>query len=109
MDHIKRIQRAIDFIEANLKEELSAESIAQAACFSMGHFQRVFSSIVGDSVKEHVRKRRMASALIELGSTDRRILDIAVDHHFESQESFTRAFKVHFGKTPGECRKEGIQ
>ena len=105
MEHNGRIQRAIDYIEENLKDELPIESIAGVACFSMWHFQRVFGAIVGDSVKEYVRKRRLASALSELTSTDRRILDIAVDHQFESQESFTRAFKAVYGKTPGECRK----
>lgn len=110
MDHIKRIQRAIDYIEEHLKEdELSTKSIAEVACYSMWHFQRVFSSIVGDSVKEYIRKRRLASALIELNSTGRRILDIAIGHQFESQESFARAFKAHFGRTPGECRNEGAQ
>lgn len=109
MDHIKRMQRAIEFIEGNLREDLSTEAIAKEACFSMWHFQKVFSSIVGDSVKEYVRKRRLTSALIELGTADRRILDIAVDYQFDSQESFTRAFKAHFGFTPGECRKEGIK
>jgi AraC family transcriptional regulator len=103
------MQRAIDYIEEHLKDELSTESIAEVACFSMWHFQTVFGSIVGDTVKEYVRKRRLASALVELGSTDRRILDIAIDHQFESQESFTRAFKALYGKTPGECRKEGVK
>ncbi len=109
MDHIGRIQRAIEFIEENLKEDLPTEAIAKEACFSMWHFQTVFSSVVGDSVKEYVRKRRLTSALIELGTADRRIIDIAVDYQFDSQESFTRAFKAHFKRTPGECRKEGIK
>lgn len=51
----------------------------------------------------------MTSALIELGSSNRRIIDIAIDYQFESQESFTRAFKLMFGLTPGDCRKRGIQ
>lgn len=109
MDHIGRIQRAIEFIEENLKEDLSTETIAMEACFSMWHFQKVFSSVVGDSVKEYVRKRRLTSALIELGTSDRRIIDIAIDYQFDSQASFTRAFKAHFGYTPGDCRKEGIK
>lgn len=109
MDHIERIQRAIDYIEEHLKEELPTESIADVACFSMWHFQRVFGAVVGDSVKEYVRKRRLASALFELDSTDRRILDIAIDHQFESQESFTRAFKAVYRMTPGGCRKNGVK
>ena len=108
MDHLTRIQKAIDFVEDNLREELATEQIAKVAAFSMWHFQTVFSSIVGDSVKGYVRGRRLTAAMTDLGSTGRRIIDIAMDYQFESQESFSRAFKSMFGRTPGECRKQGI-
>jgi AraC family transcriptional regulator len=45
--------------------------------------------------------------VIALGTTDRRIIEIALEAGFESQESFTRAFKAMFGKTPGDCRHDG--
>ncbi len=35
----------------------------------------------------------------------KRILDIALDLQYESQESFTRAFKNEYGITPGKYRK----
>jgi AraC family transcriptional regulator len=108
MDHLVRIQRAIDYIEEHLKAEIPFENVAQAAALSPWHFQRVFSSVVGQTLKEYIRKRRLTSALIELGTTDRRILDIALDYQFESQESFSRAFKTLFARTPGECRRQGI-
>src|SRR6185295_944365 len=106
MEHVERVQRAVDFIEAHLKEELQTEAIAKAAAFSMWHFQRIFSASVGDSLKVYVRKRRLTQALLELQSTDRRILDVALDYQFESQEAFTRAFKGAFGVNPGELRKQ---
>lgn len=109
MDHLTRLQRAIDYIEDHLKDDLPTEAIAKEACFSMWHFQKIFSSMVGDTLKEYVRKRRLTSALIELGTTEKRIIDLAVDYQFESQESFTRAFKAAFGLPPGECRRLGIK
>jgi len=108
MDHLVRVQRAIDFIEDHLKDDLPTDVIAKEACFSMWHFQKVFSAAVGESLKDYVRKRRLTSASVELCTSERRILDIAVDYQFESQESFTRAFKAMFGLNPGECRKQGI-
>lgn len=106
MEHLLRVQRAIDYIEENLREELSIEKIAKVACFSMWHFQRIFCATVGEPCKEYVRKRRLSRALVELQTTERRILDIAVDYGFESQESFTRAFKAMYLKSPGQCRKD---
>jgi AraC family transcriptional regulator len=105
MDHLRQIQRAVDYIEDHLYEDLSVGTIAKVAGFSKWHFQMVFSSAVGDTLKEYIRKRRLTAAIIALGTTERRILDIALDAGFESQESFTRAFKTMFHKTPGDCRK----
>jgi len=108
MDHLTRVQRAIDFIEQHLREEIHLEAVARAGGLSFWHFQRVFRAAVGVTLKEYVRDRRLTSALIDLGSTDRRILEIALDYQFESQESFSRAFKSLFHRTPGDCRRRGI-
>ncbi len=107
MDHLGQIQRAVDYIEDHLNGDLNVDVISKVAGFSRWHFQTVFSAAVGDSLKEYIRTRRLTKAMSELAS-DKRILDIALDAGFESQESFTRAFKLMFGSTPGECRKAGI-
>jgi AraC family transcriptional regulator len=107
-DHIERVQRALDYIDDHLCDELTIETLAGTAAFSTWHFQRVFSAMVGEPVMSYVRRRRLASAMIELATTRRRIIEIAWDHCFESQESFTRAFKSTFGITPGHCRRHGV-
>ena len=107
MNHLEQIQRAVDYIEDHLNDDLEVESIAKVAGFSRWHFQTVFSAAVGDSLKEYIRSRRLSKAMIELG-TDKRIVEIAMDAGFESQESFSRAFKQVFQLTPGEFRKKGI-
>ena len=106
MTHLEQIQRAVDFIEEHLHDELNVDDIARAAGFSRWHFQLVFSSAVGDTLKEYIRARRLTHAMHEL-QTEKRLIDIALDAGFESQESFTRAFKNMYQQTPGECRKNG--
>ena len=109
MEHLTQVQRAVDYIEDHLQDDLSVDQIADVACFSRWHFQMVFSSAVGETLKDYIRKRRLSNALIALGTGDERILDIALNAGFESQESFTRAFKNMFGVNPGECRKRGTE
>ncbi len=58
---------------------------------------------------EYVRKRRLAEAADELLDGSRRIIDIALDYHFQSQEAFTRAFKRSFSLTPHAYRKKGAR
>ena len=106
MTHIEQVQRAIDYIESHLNDELDIDVIAKEAAFSRWHFQMVFSSIIGESVKAYIRKRRLSLSFKRLKNENHRILDIALDAGFESQEAFSRAFKNQFGMNPGDCRKE---
>lgn len=99
------IQKTINWIESNLHEQITAEIIEEISGFSKYHFHRVFQTSVGLSVSEYIRIRRLANAASALMNTDERILDIALYYHFESQESFTRAFKKLYGFPPGQYRK----
>jgi AraC family transcriptional regulator len=109
MPYLQMVQRAVDFIEAHLHEEFTVASVARAAGLSRWHFQVIFSAVVGDTLKEYVRKRRLTAAAVALSESDGRIIDIGLDAGFESHEAFTRAFKSMFGITPNACRKGGAK
>lgn len=103
-----QIQRVIDYIEEDVMERRTLAELASVAKFSEYHFHRVFQSMVGDSVMEYIRKRRLARAAYQLSYTEEKILDIALEHGFQSHETFIRAFKKLFHMTPREYRKQRI-
>ncbi len=105
MYYLDRVQKAIDYIESNLTEDLTVADIAMQGYLSPYHFHRIFHTMTGDSVMGYVRKRRLSAAAEKLTGTNRQIIDIALNYRFESQESFSRAFKKVFGITPGKCRR----
>lgn len=105
MNYNDRINAAIDFIENHLFEEISAGSVAEHIGFSEYHFHRIFQGMLGESVAAYIRKRRITEAAILLKKSSKPILDLAIMSGFETQESFTRAFKKLFGLSPGEYRK----
>jgi AraC family transcriptional regulator len=107
MDYIKRVAAAVEYIEANLGDPIGLADAARVACFSPFHFHRIFRAFVGDSVSDYIRKRRLTEAARELLTTKKKIIDIALDNLFESQESFTRAFQKAYKTTPGRFRHEG--
>lgn len=106
MDYCKSIQATIDEIEAHLKDEINCDTIISKSFYSKTHFYRIFAGIVGMSLHEYLRKRRLSSAAVQICTTKKRIIDIAVDFEFASQEVFTRAFFREFGITPGRFRKD---
>ncbi len=104
---MKRLQRAIDYIEANLAEELTLARIARAACYSPYHFARSFRGRTGWSVMSYVQARRLTVAADRLVAERPPLLELALDSGFESQAAFTRAFKRKFDETPGAFRRNG--
>jgi AraC family transcriptional regulator len=61
--------------------------------------------MTGCTVGQYIRRRRLTSSAHDLLHTRKRVIDIAVEYQFESQESYIRAFKAMFGVTPGGYRK----
>jgi AraC family transcriptional regulator len=106
-DYLPAVQSAINYIEEHLHEELSIQSIAAHSGFSQYHFHRIFTAVLGESIKDYVRKRRLMQAADALFRGSDSILGVALRSGFDSQESFTRAFKKMFGTTPGAYRKAG--
>ncbi len=105
----ERILRVLRHIQSHLDEPLSLGELAGIAYFSPFHFHRIFRGVVGESVKEHIRRLRLERAVSRLRLTDQSILDIALDTGYESHESFTRAFKTMFGATPSVIRRDKYQ
>ena len=105
MNYLDRVQKGIDFIEANLDAKIKLKHVAQVACISQWHFQRIFKALTNETLKNYIRSRRLSNAMDKLLNTQERIVDIALISGFESQESFTRAFTKHYGLTPNDCRK----
>ncbi len=109
MDYLGQVQRGIDFIEAHLDDDIQVAEVARQARISQWHFQRIFKALTNETLKTYIRSRRLANALDKLASTKERIIEIALASGFETQESFTRAFKLTFGATPAEYRRRGSE
>lgn len=108
MDYIAQLEKAILYIEEHLKEDFKVEEAASFGGYSYFHFHRIFEAVVGESIGSYLRTRRLNRASNDLIYSDKRILDIALEYRFESQEAFTRAFKKVFKLTPGTYRKNRI-
>lgn len=107
MDWIIGIQKAIDYIEANLTEEIDYDAVAAQSFSSSYHFQRVFSILCGFTVGEYIRNRRLTLAGIELAADHAKIIDVALKYGYETPDSFTKAFRKFHGILPSQVRTNG--
>jgi AraC family transcriptional regulator len=102
------VQKMIDYIERHLTEELTLNDIASQVGYSSFYCSKAFRSQVGICMKDYIRLRRISAAALELRDTERRILDIAFEYGYNSQEAFTRSFIEAFEVTPAEYRRIGV-
>ena len=104
---VSGIQRAIDYIEVHLTEELDVEAIARESFSSAFHFQRVFSILCGYSLGEYIRNRRLSLAGAALASGKEKVIDVAMQYGYDSPDSFAKAFLKFHGITPSQARGNG--
>lgn len=101
-----RIQSAIDYIEDHLYEKVEIEDIAKSAFMSKSTFYAVFSTILGTTVKDYIRKRRLSLSGYDLIKSNLSILNIALKYQYCTYESYSRAFKKLFGVSPKNYREK---
>ncbi|RNM06336.1 helix-turn-helix domain-containing protein [Dickeya undicola] len=96
----------IGWIENHLESPLMINDVTAKSGYSKWHLQRIFKKETGVSLGSYIRSRRLSRAAVELKLTNQTIQDVALRYCFDSQQSFTRTFKKHFGMSPGHYRKD---
>lgn len=116
MNYSELIAKSIEFIEENIKSELTPELIASEYGYSTFHFCRIFNMCQGITLMEYVKKRRLSLSATKLFDGNR-IIDIALEYGFDTHNGFSKAFKKEYGFSPTQyikrmegyyCNKESI-
>lgn len=100
------VQTMIDWIEAHLTEAPTLLEMSRQIGYSPFYCSSQFHRIVGVTLKTYVARRRISLAALALRDTHERILDIALQYGYSSQEAFTRAFAAAYGCTPRVYRQK---
>jgi len=109
-EHQTRINEALYRIHADLSESLEIAGLAQSACYSPYHFQRIFKQITGESVHDYIRRCRLEwAANLLIYNPRMAIVDIAAECGFHSNAAFNHAFKSYFSCSPTLWRHEGYE
>lgn len=101
--HVTRAVRAIDGDPAS---GWTLRRLAQAAGLSPYHFLRTFNQVTGVTPHQYVLRTRLRDAAVRLVRESGSVIDIALDCGFGDVSNFTRAFRVEFGVSPREYRRD---
>lgn len=105
----KQIAEAVAaYVEDNLHEDLCLESIADKLGYSKFHINRVFAVVTGCTIYKYIQMRRLTEAARQLVETEKPIVEIAYEAHYNSQQAFTLAFHREYQCAPGIYRRNGV-
>ncbi|MFQ2470452.1 GyrI-like domain-containing protein [Aeromonas caviae] len=104
IDYRERLTPVLRALERD--PDLSIEALASRACLSLYHFHRVFTAVVGEAPGEMCRRLRMQRAAWQLCYTDASVTVIALGAGLGSSQAFAKAFRRHYGCTPGAFRRD---
>ena len=108
MDWTTRMNRAIDYIEANLDSDIDLKYAAKLAFCSLNCFTNMFLMVTGIQISEYIRRRRLSLAALELQNSGAKIIDISLKYGYSSPTAFNRAFQNQHKVTPQYARSRRI-
>jgi AraC family transcriptional regulator len=99
------VQRAVERVVTELDGALDLQALARTAALSPFHFHRIFRGMVGETPLELHRRLRLERAAWQLLNDDPPVTTVAFAAGYETHESFTRAFRLHYDCSPSEFRQ----
>jgi AraC family transcriptional regulator len=104
-DYFARVCNAVEYADGHLDEDLTLPRLAAVACFSHRHFHRVFTSLLGETPDDCVRRLRLEKAAsLALMPDPPSMTEIALECGFSTPALFSRNFAKAFGASPTEWR-----
>ncbi len=102
-----RINEVLNYVEANYREPLALERMADVAHFSPFHFSRIFRGAVGETPHGYLMRIRLEKAIGQMSYGPKRSLtQVAIENGFGSSSHFSRCFKQSYGFSPKQYTPE---
>jgi AraC-like DNA-binding protein len=101
-----QIESAVEHIRNNFREKISVNRLAQRTGLSRRQLDRKFQEAFGISPQQFIIKTRVQAACEALADAQAPIVDVAFQHGFCDQSSFTKHFRRHMGVTPLQFRRQ---
>lgn len=103
------INRVMDYVEQNITEPHSLDSLAKIARFSPFHFHRIFTWHTQETLNQFIRRVRIEKAAsMLLTHTNITLSEVSDKVGFSSQSVFARTFKEVYGMSASAFKNGGF-
>ncbi|MCL2404528.1 MAG: helix-turn-helix domain-containing protein [Defluviitaleaceae bacterium] len=93
------IKSSLDYIEHNLKTDITADELAAMANYSVRHYCRLFAQAMDTTVASYILKKRLDHALAEI-SAGRKAINVVLEYGFDTYSGFYKSFVKMYGCSP---------
>ena len=98
-------EKIMEYVHSHYNEDIDVYNMAHNLNISYSLLRRLFIEYTGENIMIYTNNLRINKAKELLQSTDKSLIDIAVEIGYNTTQSFNRNFKRFEGITPGEYRK----
>jgi AraC family transcriptional regulator len=100
-----RLKLVMKYVAEHIGDKVTLADMAAAARLSRMHFAALFLRATGMRPHDYLLKQRVAVAQELLQSTEKTIVEVALNVGFQTQAHFTTVFKKMTGCTPAKWRE----
>lgn len=101
----EKLLMAVELMEANIREPMSLEDVANYTGASRRQLQRLFKHYLMCTPSRYYQQIRLLRARELLHQTSMNLVEISTLTGFVSSSHFSKSFKEHFGHSPSAERK----
>ena len=99
------MQKSIDYIEENLKNEIVVHELSSITGFSLFYYYRIFQNTIGMPIMQYVTRRKLLNAIYEIDNGEK-MVEVALAYGFETYAGFYKAFRREFLFSPSTYLKK---
>ncbi|MBQ1325316.1 MAG: helix-turn-helix transcriptional regulator [Solobacterium sp.] len=103
-EDMRHMQAIVDYIEEHYTEKITLEDLATHFKYNRTYISTLFKESVGVNFHRYLTRLRFQHALLDMTSSDRSLIDIAVANGFSDIKGFRKQFQDAFGMSPSEFR-----
>ena len=105
MPHSEELEAVRTYIQANFREKLSIEALAERMELSVSYFRKLFTRAYGQSPQQYIISLRINTAYDLLESGEANVSEAAILSGFEDIYYFSTLFKKQTGLSPSQVTR----
>ncbi len=98
------MQKTLDYIEENLKAEITTVELSDIAGFSVYHYYKLFMNTVGMPIRQYITRRKLLHCVYEI-NCGKPMIDVTLAYGFNTHSGFYKAFVREFNMSPSRFLK----